>query len=179
MMKRGYTAADYIERIAKLREARPGISISSDFIVGFPTETDEDFQATMDLIETIGFDQSFSFIYSPRPGTPASQLVDNIPMADKSRRLQHLQAVINANAQRISQAMVGTVQTILVDKPSKKDPKQLSGRTENNRVVNFDGHPRLIGRFVQVLITEAMPNSLRGRLVGADELAVESATGEA
>ncbi len=172
MMKRGYTAADYIEKIRKLREIRPNISISSDFIVGFPTETEEDFQATMALIEEIGFDQSFSFIYSPRPGTPAAQLVDNIPADEKSRRLQHLQATINANARRISEAMVGTVQTVLVDGTSKKDPRQLAGRTENNRVVNFDGQPRLIGQFVQVRITEAMPNSLRGEIVQVDEAGV-------
>lgn len=169
MMKRGYTAAEYIEKIRKLRQIRPDISISSDFIIGFPTETEEDFQATMALIEEIGFDQSFSFIYSPRPGTPAAQLVDNIPPEEKSRRLQHLQATINANAQRISQAMVGSVQNVLVTQPSKKDPHQLAGRTENNRVVNFAGHPRLIGRFVQVRITEAMPNSLRGELVQVDD----------
>jgi len=172
MMKRGYTAADYIEKIRKLREIRPNISISSDFIVGFPTETEEDFQATMALIEEIGFDQSFSFIYSPRPGTPAAQLVDNIPADEKSRRLQHLQATINASARRISEAMVGTVQTVLVDGTSKKDPRQLAGRTENNRVVNFDGQPRLIGQFVQVRITEAMPNSLRGEIVQVDEAGV-------
>lgn len=123
----------------------------------------------MALIEEIGFDQSFSFIYSPRPGTPAAQLVDNILPEEKSRRLQHLQATINANAQRISQAMVGSVQNVLVTQPSKKDPHQLAGRTENNRVVNFAGHPRLIGRFVQVRITEAMPNSLRGELVQVDD----------
>jgi len=168
MMKRGYTAAEYEDKIRRLREIRPNISISSDFIVGFPTETDEDFQATMALIERVGFDQSFSFIYSPRPGTPAAQLVDNVGHEVKSQRLQQLQAAINANAQRISQAMVGTVQTVLVDKPSRKDPRQLSGRTENNRVVNFDGHPRLIGQFVQVRITEALPNSLRGEVVTAD-----------
>ena len=172
MMKRGYTAADYIEKIRKLREIRPNISISSDFIVGFPTETEEDFQATMALIEEIGFDQSFSFIYSPRPGTPAAQLVDNIPADEKSRRLQHLQATINANARRISEAMVGTVQTVLVDGTSKKDPRQLAGRTENNRVVDFDGQPRPIGQFVQVRIAGAIPNSLRGEIVQVDEAGV-------
>lgn len=123
----------------------------------------------MALIDEVGFDQSFSFIYSPRPGTPAAQLVDNIPPQVKSERLQRLQAAINANAQRISQAMVGTVQNVLVTQPSKKDPHQLAGRTENNRVVNFSGHPRLIGHFVQVRITEALPNSLRGELVRVDE----------
>jgi len=170
MMKRGYTAAEYEDKIRRLREIRPNISISSDFIVGFPTETDDDFEATMGLIERIGFDQSFSFIYSPRPGTPAAQLVDNVSHEVKSQRLQRLQATINANAQRISQAMVGTVQTVLVDKPSRKDPRQLAGRTENNRVVNFAGNPRLMGQFVQVRITEAMPNSLRGEVVTADSV---------
>ncbi|NLO80134.1 MAG: tRNA (N6-isopentenyl adenosine(37)-C2)-methylthiotransferase MiaB [Xanthomonadaceae bacterium] len=169
MMKRGYTVAEYVDKIRRLREIRPNISISTDFIVGFPTETDEDFEATMALIDEVGFDQSFSFIYSPRPGTPAAQLVDNIPPQVKSERLQRLQAAINANAQRISQAMVGTVQNVLVTQPSKKDPHQLAGRTENNRVVNFSGHPRLIGHFVQVRITEALPNSLRGELVRVDE----------
>ncbi len=164
-MKRGHTAQEYIDKIERLREVRPNISISSDFIVGFPGETEEDFQATMDLIERIGFDQSFSFVYSPRPGTPAAQLVDRIPHDEKLRRLHHLQDTINANARRISEAMVGTVQTVLVDRPSRKDPRQLSGRTENNRVVNFSGHPRLIGRFVKVRITEALPNSLRGEVV--------------
>jgi tRNA-2-methylthio-N6-dimethylallyladenosine synthase len=172
MMKRGYMAAEYIDKIRKLRAIRPDISISSDFIVGFPTETDDDFQATMALIEEVGFDQSFSFIYSPRPGTPAAQLADNIPATEKSRRLAHLQAVVNANARRIGQAMVGTVQNVLVDRPSKKDPRQLAARTENNRVVNFDGHPRLIGRFAQVRITEALPNSLRGEIVQVDEASV-------
>ena len=170
MMKRGYTAAEYEDKIRRLREIRPHICISSDFIVGFPTETDDDFEATMGLIERIGFDQSFSFIYSPRPGTPAAQLVDNVSHEVKSQRLQRLQATINANAQRISQAMVGTVQTVLVDKPSRKDPRQLAGRTENNRVVNFAGNPRLMGQFVQVRITEAMPNSLRGEVVTADSV---------
>jgi tRNA-2-methylthio-N6-dimethylallyladenosine synthase len=168
MMKRGYTAAEFIEKIRKLREVRPDISVSSDFIIGFPTETEDDFQATMALIETIGFDQSFSFLYSPRPGTPAAQLVDNIPADEKMRRLQHVQATINANARRISQAMIGTVQNVLVIQPSKRDEHQLAGRTDNNRVVPFAGHPRLIGRFVQVRITEAMPNSLRGEIVQVD-----------
>src|SRR5690606_30873794 len=118
---RGHTAQEYIDKIERLREVRPNISISSDFIVGFPGETEEDFQATMDLIERIGFDQSFSFVYSPRPGTPAAQLVDRIPHDEKLRRLHHLQDTINANARRISEAMVGTVQTVLVDRPSRKD----------------------------------------------------------
>jgi tRNA-2-methylthio-N6-dimethylallyladenosine synthase len=164
-MKRGHTALEYKSKIRRLREARPDISLSSDFIVGFPGETDRDFDATMQLIADIGFDQSFSFIYSARPGTPAAVLEDDTPMAVKKERLQRLQARINEQAMAISQAMVGTTQTVLVEKPSKKDPRQLSGRTENMRWVNFDGDPGLIGGFVDVLITEALPNSLRGRLL--------------
>ena len=165
MMKRGHTALEYKARIRKLREARPGISISSDFIVGFPGETDEDFAATMKLIEEIGFDHSFSFIYSARPGTPAAEYPDDIPDAVKSQRLNTLQARINQHAFAISEAMVGTVQRLLVVRPSKRDPNQLAGRTENNRVVNFDGPHELLGQFANVRITEALPNSLRGELV--------------
>jgi tRNA-2-methylthio-N6-dimethylallyladenosine synthase len=163
-MKRGHSAFDYKQKIRRLRAARPDISISSDFIVGFPGETDADFQHTMDLIEAIGFDQSFSFIYSRRPGTPAADLPDDVPLAVKQARLQRLQQAINSHAQRISRQMVGTVQRVLVDRPSRKDPAQLSGRTENNRVVNFAGPASLIGRFAAVRITEALPNSLRGEL---------------
>jgi tRNA-2-methylthio-N6-dimethylallyladenosine synthase len=144
---------------------RPGISLSSDFIIGFPGETDEDFEATMELIEEIGFDHSFSFIYSARPGTPAADLPDDVDMATKKARLARLQARILEMAGEISQSMVGTVQRILVDRPSRKDPGQMAGRTENNRVVNFDGSESLIGQFVDVRITEALPNSLRGELV--------------
>ncbi|RFA30262.1 tRNA (N6-isopentenyl adenosine(37)-C2)-methylthiotransferase MiaB [Alkalilimnicola ehrlichii] len=164
-MKRGHTAQEFIEKIDKLREIRPNISVSSDFIVGFPGETEAEFEETMALIERIGFDQSFSFVYSPRPGTPAALLVDRLPEEEKRRRLHRLQEVVNANARRISERMVGTVQRVLVDRPSKKDPLQLAGRTENNRVVNFTGQPRLIGHFVNVRITEALPNSLRGEIV--------------
>jgi tRNA-2-methylthio-N6-dimethylallyladenosine synthase len=164
-MKRGHSAFDYKQKIRRLREARPQISISSDFIIGFPGETDADFEHTMALIEAIGFDQSFSFIYSRRPGTPAADLPDDVPLAVKQARLQRLQQAINSNAQRISRQMVGTVQRVLVDRPSRKDPAQLSGRTENNRVVNFAGPAELIGQFVAVRITEALPNSLRGELV--------------
>ena len=164
MMKRGHTALEYRDKIRKLRQARPGISISSDFIVGFPGETDRDFRDTMDLINAVGFDHSFSFIYSPRPGTPAAGFVDDVPMAVKKARLAELQLRINELAQSISRSMVGTVQQVLVEGPSKKDPHQLTGRTENNRVVNFTGQPRMIGQFVGVRITEALPNSLRAEV---------------
>jgi tRNA-2-methylthio-N6-dimethylallyladenosine synthase len=164
-MKRGHTALEYKQKIRKLRTVRPDISISSDFIVGFPGETDEDFEATMKLIADVGFDQSFSFIYSARPGTPAASFADDTPMSEKKERLRVLQARINQQAMDISRAMVGSVQSVLVEKPSKKDPRQLTGRTENMRWVNFDADPSAIGLFVDVLITEALPNSLRGRLV--------------
>ncbi len=164
-MKRRYKASDYVEIIAKIRKIRPNISMSSDFIIGFPGETDEDFEQTMQLIETIGYDQSFSFIYSARPGTPAADLPDDVPMSVKKARLQRLQTRINEMAAGISEAMVGTIQTVLVDRPARKDPRQLSGRTENNRVVNFDGPHALLGGFANVLITEALPNSLRGELL--------------
>jgi tRNA-2-methylthio-N6-dimethylallyladenosine synthase len=167
-MKRGHTTLEYKQKIRKLRAARPGISISTDLIVGFPGETDADFEATMKLIEDVGFDQSFSFVYSRRPGTPAASLADDTPAEVKSARLTRLQAAINANAARIARAMVGTTQTILVEGPSRKDPKELCGRTENMRVVNFDAPPRLVGRFVDVVITEALSNSLRGRVVQVD-----------
>jgi len=164
LMKRGHTALEYKQKLRKLREARPNISISSDFIVGFPGETDADFEATMDLVAEIGFDQSFSFIYSARPGTPASSFPDDVPMAVKQQRLSILQTRINQQAMEISRGMVGTVQRVLVERPSKKDPQQLAGRTENMRWVNFDGPQSLMGQFADVLITEALPNSLRGRL---------------
>jgi tRNA-2-methylthio-N6-dimethylallyladenosine synthase len=164
LMKRGHTALEYKQKIRRVREARPGISLSSDFIVGFPGETERDFEDTMRLIEDVGFDQSFSFIYSRRPGTPAASLPDDVPHEVKQARLERLQARIDANALAISRAMVGSVQRVLVERPSKKDARQLAGRTENNRWVNFDGPPAMINRFVDVVITEAMPNSLRGRL---------------
>lgn len=163
-MKRGHTIIEYKQKIRKLREARPGLSLSSDFIIGFPGETDRDFEALMNLIAEIGFDQSFSFIYSPRPGTPAASLADDTPMDVKKHRLQLLQARINQQAMEISRAMVGTTQLILVEKLSKKSESQVSGRTENNRWVNFDADTSCIGQFVEVVITEALPNSLRGRL---------------
>jgi len=164
-MKRGHTTLEYKSKIRKLRAVRPDISLSSDFIVGFPGESDEDFGALMKLVADVGFDQSFSFIYSPRPGTPAAGLEDNTPMSVKKERLSALQLRINEHAMAISQAMVGTTQRILVEKLSKKSERQVSGRTENMRWVNFDGGQSLIGQFVDVVITEALPNSLRGRLI--------------
>jgi tRNA-2-methylthio-N6-dimethylallyladenosine synthase len=164
-MKRGHSAFDYKQKIKKLRAVRPDISMSSDFIIGFPGETEQDFEHTMKLIEDIGFDLSFSFIYSRRPGTPAAEFPDDVPQAVKQARLKRLQHVINDNAQRISRTMVGTLQRVLVDRPSRKDPNEIAGRTENNRVVNFVGPADLIGRFVDVRITAAYPNSLRGELL--------------
>lgn len=168
-MKRNHTALEYKSRIRRLREVRPDISLSSDFIVGFPGETEQDFEDTMQLIESIGFDQSFSFIYSRRPGTLAAQYPDDVPLAAKKQRLARLQARINAMAAAISAAMVGSEQRILVEGPSRKDPADMAGRTENNRVVNFQGGADLVGRFVRVRITRAMPNSLRGDLVAVDD----------
>jgi len=165
LMKRGHHQADYIDKIRRLREVRPNISLSSDFIIGFPGETDADFEQTLDLIETLGFDLSYSFIYSARPGTPAADMEDGVSMDVKRERLARLQARINAMAAQISRNMVGTVQRVLVEGVSKKDYAQMSGRTENNRVVNFTGHPKLVGQFVDVLITESLPNSLRGRIL--------------
>ena len=170
-MKRNHTALEYKAKIRRLREARPGICVSSDFIVGFPGETEQDFEATMKLIADVGFDQSFSFIYSRRPGTPAASLPDDTPAAVKSERLKRLQALLNDNARAIAQAMVGSVQRILVEKSSTRDASEFTGRTENMRYVNFAGQPRMIGQFVDVLITEVMANSLRGRVVTPDELA--------
>ena len=169
-MKRGYTTLEFKQKIRKLRAVRPDISISSDFIVGFPGETEADFGKTMKLIEDVGFDQSFSFIYSRRPGTPAADLEDDTPDGEKHARLERLQAHINAHAAAISRAMVGSVQRVLVEGPSRRDPDELTGKTENMRPVNFAGHPRLVGQFVDVLITAAMSNSLRGRVV-LDEIA--------
>ena len=174
LMKRKHTALEYKATIRKLREARPDISISSDFIVGFPGETEADFRATMDLIAEVGFDQSFSFIYSQRPGTPAAGLPDDVPLVDKKQRLHILQTRISQQAQAISAAMVGSCQQVLVTGPSRKDPGQLCGRTANNRVVNFIGKPDLIGDFVNVMITEALPNSLRGELVPARQPVVNA-----
>jgi tRNA-2-methylthio-N6-dimethylallyladenosine synthase len=164
-MKRGHTVADYKETIRKLREVRPDICLSSDFIIGFPSETDKEFEETMAFIEEIGFDLSFSFIYSARPGTPAAELPDDVPLEVKKLRLERFQQRINEMTVAISQSMIGTVQTVLVEGQAKKNPLQMQGRTENNRVVNFIGHPRLVGQFVDIVIAEALPNSLRGRLV--------------
>lgn len=163
-MKRGHTILEYKHKIRKLREARPGISLSSDFIVGFPGETDDDFEALMNLIAEMGFDQSFSFIYSARPGTPAASLADDTPMQVKKERLRILQDRVSQQAMDISRAMVGTTQRVLVEKLSRKSNFQVSGRTENNRWVNFDAGASCIGTFVDVVVTEALPNSLRGRL---------------
>lgn len=163
LMKRGHTRDEYIDKIDRLRSVRPGLSLSSDFIVGFPGETDRDFQDTMDLIETLGFDHSFSFIYSPRPGTPAAEMPDNVSLETKRTRLTLLQSRIQEMGAAISKSMVGTLQTVLVEGHSRKNYSELCGRTENNRVVNFEGHPRLVGQFADILITEALPNSLRGR----------------
>ncbi len=167
-MKRGYTALEFKQKIRRLRAVRPGISISSDFIVGFPGETEADFEKTMTLIEDVGFDQSFSFIYSRRPGTPAADLEDATGPEEKHARLARLQARINENAAAISRSMVGTVQSVLVEGPSRRNAAELTGKTENMRSVNFAGHPRLVGRFVDVRITDAMTNSLRGRVADVD-----------
>ena len=185
-MKRGHTAIEYKSRIRRIREARPDICLSSDFIVGFPGETEEDFNQTLKLIEEVGFDQSYSFIFSARPGTPAASLDDPVPMPEKKQRLQRLQALINSQAQAISRRMVGSVEKVLVEGPSRKNPAELCGRTENNRVVNFAlpatsgqnlshrhsadsvDSDNLAGNFVQLLITEAKPNSLRGELFSGD-----------
>ncbi|GAB4354556.1 MAG: tRNA (N6-isopentenyl adenosine(37)-C2)-methylthiotransferase MiaB [Methylohalobius crimeensis] len=164
-MKRGYTRREYMEKIERLRQVRPNLSLSSDFIVGFPGETEEEFEQTMDLIEQVGFDHSYSFIYSPRPGTPAAELPDNVPPAVKKVRLSRLQQRIQSMAADISREMVGTRPRILVEGASRKNPRELCGRTENNRVVNFQGPSSLVGRFVEVVIADALPNSLRGRLV--------------
>lgn len=164
-MKRGYTALEYKAKIRRLRKVRPDICISSDFIIGFPGETDEDFKATMNLIHDIGFDNSYTFIYSARPGTPAAQYPDDVPMEVKKERLAILQNRILLNTRKISADMIGTVQNILVSGQAVKHQEQMSGRTENNRVVNFIGSPDLKGKMVQVKIHEALPNSLRGELV--------------
>jgi tRNA-2-methylthio-N6-dimethylallyladenosine synthase len=164
-MKRGHTIIEYKQKIRKLREVRPGISLSSDFIVGFPGETEDDFESLMKLIAEIGFDLSFSFIYSPRPGTPAANFGDDTPMDAKKDRLQILQARIIQQAMAISRSMIGSTQSVLVEKPSRKGSGQVCGRTEIMRWVNFDGDTSLIGQFVDVVITEALPNSLRARRV--------------
>lgn len=170
LMKRGHTVLEYKARLRKLRRVRPHISISTDFIVGFPGETEADFQATMDLIDEVGFDTSYSFIYSPRPGTPAAELRDDTPREVKQERLARLQQRVMTLAQDISRRMVGTVQRVLVEGPARKDPRQLSGRTENNRVVNFSHDNRdLTGHFVDIKIAQALPNSLRGEFLQSQQ----------
>jgi tRNA-2-methylthio-N6-dimethylallyladenosine synthase len=164
-MKRGYTVLEYKSTIRKLRAVRPDISLSSDFIVGFPGETEDDFAKMMKLVDDVGYDASFSFIFSPRPGTPAATLHDETPHDVKLKRLQHLQRVLEDNVRRISESRLGTVQRILVEGPSRKDPNELMGRTECNRIVNFKGAPRLVGQMVDVTITQALPHSLRGEVV--------------
>ena len=166
-MKRGYTAMEYKSTVRKLRTIRPDMAISSDFIVGFPGETEEDFDKMMKLIDDVGFDNSFSFIFSPRPGTPAANLHDDTPHAVKLRRLQHLQSVINGNITRISESRLGTVQRLLVEGASKRDIGELMGRSECNRVVNFAGQPRLVGQMVDVKITETRSYTLRGEVLTA------------
>ncbi|HEY0337359.1 MAG TPA: tRNA (N6-isopentenyl adenosine(37)-C2)-methylthiotransferase MiaB [Burkholderiales bacterium] len=163
-MKRGYTALEYKSIVRRLRSVQPEISLTSDFIVGFPGETDGDFEATLDLIDEIAFDSSFSFIYSPRPGTPASELADATPYETKLARLQKLQAKVEVHAHTISSRMVGTRQRVLVEGPAKRNPRELAGRTDNNRTVNFSGAARLRGEFVDVMITAALPHSLRGEI---------------
>ncbi len=172
-MKRGHMVLEYKSKIRKLKKIRPDLSMSSDFIIGFPGETDKDFEDTMKLIADIDYDMSFSFIYSARPGTPASDIVDETPMEVKKQRLSLLQQRLNQQSHAHARRMLGTVQNILVEGPSKKDPMQLAGRTENNRVVNFDGQREMIGQFVKVKITEALPNSMRGTVVQS-ELVEES-----
>jgi tRNA-2-methylthio-N6-dimethylallyladenosine synthase len=165
LMKRGYTVLEFKDKVRRLREVRPDISIGSDFIVGFPGETERDFEATMRLVAAVHCDQSYSFLYSRRPGTPAASLPDDVPADVKQQRLARLQALLDAQALAISRQMVGTTQRLLVERPSKRDQRELAGRTENNRWVNFAGPASLINRFAEVTIAEARPHSLRGRLV--------------
>lgn len=169
LMKRTHTALEYKSIIRKLHKARPGILISSDFIVGFPGETEEDFEQTMKLIADVNFDVSYSFVYSARPGTPAADMEDNVPEEEKKERLYRLQQRINQQALQFSRQMLGTVQRILVEGPSKKDKMELTGRTENNRIVNFEGQPSMIGQFVDVEITDVYTNSLRGKVVRVEQ----------
>jgi tRNA-2-methylthio-N6-dimethylallyladenosine synthase len=166
-MKRGYTAMEYKSTVRKLRAIRPDLAMSSDFIVGFPGETDEDFGKLMRLVDDVGYDTSFSFIFSPRPGTPAANLHDDTPHAVKQARLATLQSRLDEQVRAISASRAGTVQRILVEGPSRKNSQELMGRTECNRVVNFEGHPRLIGQMVDVQITQAMQRALRGQVLGA------------
>jgi len=171
LMKRGYTALEYKQKIRRLREVRPDISLSTDIIVGFPGESEQDFEATMDLVAEMGFDQSYSFIYSARPGTPAASFPDDVSREEKLARLARLQERINNQARAISEAMVGSVQKVLVERPSVKSQREMAGKTENNRWINFQGEATLVGQFVDVQVTEALPNSLRGRLCLKSEAA--------
>jgi tRNA-2-methylthio-N6-dimethylallyladenosine synthase len=164
-MKRGYTTLEFKSIVRRLRAARPGLTLSSDFIIGFPGETEDDFEKTMSLIRDVGFDQSFSFVYSRRPGTPAADLQDDTPKQVKLERLHRLQALITEQANRISHDMVGSIQRVLVEKPSRRDPAELSGRSENNRMINFVGQPRLIGQMIDVRVTQTLTNSLKGEIV--------------
>jgi tRNA-2-methylthio-N6-dimethylallyladenosine synthase len=172
-MKRGYTALEFKEKLRRLRAVRPTISVSTDIIVGFPGETDRDFEATLKLVRDVDFDQSFSFVYSQRPGTPAAALPDDVTLEAKQQRLSRLQAQLNEQARASGESMVGSTQRVRDERPSKKDKQELAGRTENNRWVNFPGPSSLIGRFVDVLIVKALPQSLRGRIAAADELEVD------
>jgi tRNA-2-methylthio-N6-dimethylallyladenosine synthase len=172
-MKRGYTALEYKSIIRRLREARPDVALSSDFIIGFPGETDDDFERTMQLVADLDFDASFSFIYSKRPGTPAADLADDTPASVKLARLQRLQAVIEANQRRVSETMIGSVQRVLVEGPARRDPADLMGRTDNNRIVNFAGGPhakRLVGQMIDLTITAAYAHSLRGEVAAERHL---------
>jgi tRNA-2-methylthio-N6-dimethylallyladenosine synthase len=163
-MKRGYTVFEYKSTVRRLRAVRPQLSLSSDFIVGFPGETEDDFARLMQLVDDVGYDASFSFVFSPRPGTPAAALHDDTPHEAKLRRLQQLQAALEVNVRRIGESRVGTVQRILVEGPSKKNPDELMGRTECNRIVNFPGPRSLVGQMVDVTVTQALPHSLRGEV---------------
>jgi tRNA-2-methylthio-N6-dimethylallyladenosine synthase len=163
-MRRGYSCEEYQKIITKLRDLRPNISISTDFIIGFPTETEEDFADTIAMVQKINFDASFSFIYSPRANTPAANMTDNVTLTQKKERLLVLQNQLGIQARKYSKNMVGTIQQVLVTDHAKKDPKQFSGRTENNRVVNFTGRQNILGEMVNIKITEALPNSLRGEV---------------
>jgi tRNA-2-methylthio-N6-dimethylallyladenosine synthase len=173
-MKRGYTSLEYRSILRRLRKAKPGISLSSDFIVGFPGETDADFEATLGLARDLQFDGSYSFLYSPRPGTPAASLEDPVPHAQKLERLQRLQALLETQERAVSEAMVGTVQEVLVEGPSKRDPKELAARTDNNRTVNFPGSAELVHKFTTLRITEARHHSLRGERVSAPSRALHA-----
>jgi tRNA-2-methylthio-N6-dimethylallyladenosine synthase len=177
LMKRGYTSLEYKERVRKLRSVRPGIAVSSDIIVGFPGESERDFEATLRLVREAQLDQSFSFLYSRRPGTPAAALPDEVPLEEKQQRLARLQALLDEQQLAISRTMVGSVQRVLVERFAKKGEHELAGRTENNRWVNFQGPATLLQRFADVLITEARPHSLRGRWLEAAPRPAERGAG--